>query len=375
MPWLTMALALVALAAGTRIMQVTNDNLHLLQFRNNDPSFSDRSASFTDDNIHFGSSDTLSVPKFEDSELLPAKRERPKIVLPNVVQTSFLPSRALNVFDESRVIAMSKYTLVSTVNHPIDRVTYVIKSVLLPSQGSSRQEALDEPAIMASLPVHANIVRYHASWVEPTDAVATIKELVSKSSKAQTKTGLTRSDALFIQMELCNGGTLKEYLERRMDPIDFRESLLTFKQILTGVQQLHHDDVLHLDLKPSNIYRKGDQFKIGDFGLSCRHCENRYQGRGTPGYASRDPKLSKASDVKSLGIILLELFTRFPTRVEFVHATGWAESGALEMKHLQVPDGPDGIAVHDLILSMTRKRPSDRPTVDQVLSLPLFANI
>ncbi len=53
-----------------------------------------------------------------------------------------------------------------------------------------------------------------------------------------------------------------------------RACVCLMKQIAEGVSYMHHNQILHLDLKPENVLcltRSGNRIKIIDFGLARRH--------------------------------------------------------------------------------------------------------
>ena len=57
---------------------------------------------------------------------------------------------------------------------------------------------------------------------------------------------------LFIQMEYCSGGSLKDYIKNRSE-INAQKNYSYFVQILNGVQKLHEAGYIHRDLKPANL--------------------------------------------------------------------------------------------------------------------------
>ena len=84
---------------------------------------------------------------------------------------------------------------------------------------------------------------------------------------------------------------------------------------LAGLSDLHHHGIVHCDLKPSNIMikRTGTK-KIVDIDSSCVPAELEDTGlRGTPYYMApeqlRDHTVSYASDIASLGYVLIEMLT------------------------------------------------------------------
>jgi predicted ATPase len=81
--------------------------------------------------------------------------------------------------------------------------------------------------------------------------------------------------------------------------------------VLQGLNYLHRHDVIHNDLKPSNILMSDGHAKILDFGLALRHAPDS-QMRGTLGYMSpemlRGEAVSTASDLYAFGIIMYEMF-------------------------------------------------------------------
>ena len=89
-----------------------------------------------------------------------------------------------------------------------------------------------------------------------------------KYSSELKKKKLKFTKNLFIQMEYCEGETLKEMIDRH----EISEDKIKFKlirQILEALWYIHNKQMIHRDLKPSNIFLdKSNQVKLGDFGLA-----------------------------------------------------------------------------------------------------------
>ena len=90
------------------------------------------------------------------------------------------------------------------------------------------------------------------------------------------------------------------------------EALRVFTQAARGVLALHDRRLVHFDLKPSNIFLRGDNARVGDYGLSKLLDGGRMTlsyGRGTPMYMAPEMLKSRAdhrADIYSLGVILFE---------------------------------------------------------------------
>ncbi|MCA8965071.1 MAG: serine/threonine protein kinase [Planctomycetes bacterium] len=91
------------------------------------------------------------------------------------------------------------------------------------------------------------------------------------------------------------------------------ELLHFFLQTCRGVAALHEHSLVHFDLKPANVFVRGDVARVGDFGLSKLVTHSRGSlsvGRGTPYYMA--PELLQRrgdarSDIYSLGVMLYEI--------------------------------------------------------------------
>ena len=71
----------------------------------------------------------------------------------------------------------------------------------------------------------------------------------------------------FLVMELVEGETLQELIERGRLPLE--EALKIMLQIAIGLEEAHERGIIHRDLKPANIkLTPGKQVKILDFGLA-----------------------------------------------------------------------------------------------------------
>ncbi|GAA6032450.1 hypothetical protein JCM8097_008181 [Rhodosporidiobolus ruineniae] len=83
-----------------------------------------------------------------------------------------------------------------------------------------------------------------------------------------------QSGHLFIQTELCPSGNLAWWLEMygsEHEQLDEARVWKILAELTAGVAHLHSRGVLHLDLKPANVFiTDRGHLKIGDFGLATR---------------------------------------------------------------------------------------------------------
>ncbi|KAK4054620.1 mitosis inhibitor protein kinase swe1 [Microbotryomycetes sp. JL221] len=79
---------------------------------------------------------------------------------------------------------------------------------------------------------------------------------------------------LFIQTELCANGNLCYFLEEYGREHEFLDEARVWKilnEMVAGVHHLHLNNVIHLDLKPANVFIDvRGHLKLGDFGLATR---------------------------------------------------------------------------------------------------------
>uniref|UniRef100_A0AC34GW86 Protein kinase domain-containing protein n=1 Tax=Panagrolaimus sp. ES5 TaxID=591445 RepID=A0AC34GW86_9BILA len=74
---------------------------------------------------------------------------------------------------------------------------------------------------------------------------------------------------LYIQMEYCEGNTLKALIDSGKLFKDAELAWKLFRQILNGLQYIHGQNTLHRDIKPGNLFLDSNMnIKIGDFGLA-----------------------------------------------------------------------------------------------------------
>ena len=86
----------------------------------------------------------------------------------------------------------------------------------------------------------------------------------------------TNPDREYIVMELIDGITLKQYMERR-GRMDWRESLHFITQIMRGLSHAHSRGIIHRDIKPQNIMVLRDgSVKVADFGIACLANQGRH---------------------------------------------------------------------------------------------------
>ena len=122
-------------------------------------------------------------------------------------------------------------------------------------------------------------------------------------------------DMDYIVMELIDGITLKQYMERR-GRLNWPEALHFITQIMKGLSHAHSRGIIHRDIKPQNIMILRDgTVKVTDFGIACltNGANPTNEAIGSVHYIS--PEQAKGdytdnrSDIYSAGVVLYEMLT------------------------------------------------------------------
>lgn len=142
----------------------------------------------------------------------------------------------------------------------------------------------------------------------------------------------TGSTVTVLEMEWLNGMDLQRYIEKYAQTgMEVKTVIKIALQVIAGLEYAHKKSILHLDIKPSNLFRTKDGYiKIIDFGIAKVVGENAeiVEGaanvtvvtetgestfKGTLAYAAPEQqvggKLSYATDIYSFGKTLHFLIT------------------------------------------------------------------
>ncbi|XP_063695629.1 eukaryotic translation initiation factor 2-alpha kinase [Culicoides brevitarsis] len=193
---------------------------------------------------------------------------------------------------------------------------------------------------------------------------------------------------LFIQMQLCQKHSLKEWLSKNSYLERKSQVVPIFEQIVGAVEYVHLKGLIHRDLKPSNIFFSLDgQIKIGDFGLvtdmaeqttpinensmSLPNTSNKKhtQAVGTTLYMSPEQISGLPYDYKvdifSLGLILFELYATFNTEMERINTLKAVRSQKFPEEFKQNFNNE-----YELLKLMLSENPDDRPTTIGIRARP-----
>ena len=133
----------------------------------------------------------------------------------------------------------------------------------------------------------------------------------------------------YIVMELLEGITLKQYMQKKQDALSWKEALHFSTQVAMALSHAHSKGIVHRDIKPQNIMVvKDGSIKVADFGIA--HLQNETCGDSgetigsvhyiSPEQIHGDP-VDARSDIYSLGIVMYEMLTgRLPYEGESVEA-------------------------------------------------------
>lgn len=187
-----------------------------------------------------------------------------------------------------------------------------------------------------------HIVRYHQAWME--------------------------SDRLYIQTELCQG-TLLDEIHQPRPMLEVRRYKL-LREMLLALDFIHRNQMVHLDIKPENIFLKNDQFKLGDFGLVSESSASHEVEEGDSRYMSMEllsgdrSNLTK-SDIFSLGATMYEICRNEGALP--MNGPLWQDLRG-DRLHLPLPDTSNEL--NCLIRRMMQAISTERPTAADLLKHP-----
>ena len=123
-------------------------------------------------------------------------------------------------------------------------------------------------------------------------------------------------DAITMVLEYMDKGSLEQLLATRKERLSERFIASVTYQMLWGVSYLHHERKMHRDIKPGNVLiHSSGAVKLCDFGLASLSDKSlQTTVVGTTRYMAPERLRAKpygcSSDVWSLGLVILECFTR-----------------------------------------------------------------
>lgn len=122
----------------------------------------------------------------------------------------------------------------------------------------------------------------------------------------------------YIVMELIDGITLKQYMQKRGVPLNWREALHFTIQIVKALGHAHSRGIIHRDIKPHNVMVLRDgSIKVTDFGIARlvggNHSTLTQEALGSVHYISpeqaKGSRIDGRSDLYSAGVVLYEMIT------------------------------------------------------------------
>lgn len=183
---------------------------------------------------------------------------------------------------------------------------------------------------------------------------------------------------VYIFMELCNNGSLKELLSRRKTLTEPEVRFYT-NQLLDGVEYLMSQRVIHRDLKLANVFIASDMtLRIGDFGLAGQLAvgeDRRTTKCGTPNYTAPevidDNGHSYGVDMWAIGVIMYTLLVGVPP---------FQVKGGLKLIYekirnvdLQFPAEKNvASTAKNVVNRILKANPEERPSFQQVRDHPFF---
>ena len=271
------------------------------------------------------------------------------------------PAKNFETYKKVSTLGTGSFGTAYLVQCLSDNSLAVIKQIDIAQMSEEeRRETLNEAKILEVLG-HPNIVKFREVY--------------------KTKKG-----KLCIVMDYADDGDMQGKIKSRFKTVDRQgkknymtedELLNWFTQIALAMKHCHDKKILHRDLKSQNIFvTKRGMVKLGDFGIARVLSNTRSKAKtvvGTPYYLSpeiiKSESYSFKSDIWSMGVLLYEMAALTPP----------FNAGSLHQLAQKIIQGqyaplPSHFspAVTNLIGMMLKRNPAQRPTIHQLLKVPVL---
>ena len=178
-------------------------------------------------------------------------------------------------------------------------------------------------------------------------------------------------------------GTLEDLLRRVGGKFSAMQALPIIQQLCSAVQYAHDRNVIHGNIKPTNVFVAADgRMLLSDFGIVRGYDDSQQSltrvGWGSAEYAAPEQSLGvlrRASDIYSLGVLLFRILTGQPpftghTPVEVLLKHVRQQAPSARSLDASISDAVDGV-LHIAL----RKRSDDRFTSAEEFSTALAAAV
>ena len=177
----------------------------------------------------------------------------------------------------------------------------------------------------------------------------------------------TSITADYIVMELIDGITLKQYMEKK-GVLNWKETLHFAIQIAKALEHAHSRGIVHRDIKPHNVMvLKNGSVKVTDFGIARMMSKGNTltkEALGSVHYISPEQakggRVDNRSDIYSLGVVMYEMMSgrppydgESPVSVAIQHINGGAA-----MPSTLNPNIPGGL--EQIIMRAMAHEPANR---------------
>ena len=177
-------------------------------------------------------------------------------------------------------------------------------------------------------------------------------------------------NADFIVMELIDGITLKQYMEKK-GTLNWKETLHFAMQIGKALEHAHGRGIVHRDIKPHNVMvLKNGSVKVTDFGIARVMSKSNTltkEALGSVHYISPEQAkggwVDNRSDLYSLGVVMYEMMTgrppydgESPVAVAIQHINGGAAMPTT--LNPNIPAGLEQIIMKAMALDTKDRYPS-----------------
>ncbi|XP_077588999.1 wee1-like protein kinase 1-A [Stigmatopora nigra] len=274
-------------------------------------------------------------------------------------------SRYCSEFLELEKIGSGQFGCVFKCLKRLDGCLYAIKRSTKPLMGSIEQQfTMREVFAHAVLAQHPNVVRYYSSWIE--------------------------DNHLLIQNEYCDSGTLFDVIERNarhltsMSEPELKDLLL---QVTRGLECIHSMSLVHMDIKPSNIFisKKSRSscnnldedtlssnvvYKIGDLGHVTQVSSSQVE-EGDSRYLPNEVLQEDYSDLTKADVFSLALTVASASGAQALPSNGqkWHD-----IRQGEFPVGPCRLSQEflSLLKLMICPDPKKRPSASDIIRHPVI---